>query len=314
MKNNHQNFLQMCKHVKRFYRKYEKVLDQSNSVKNYFIQLNVLIDKLQMEFDQSIAYNNGFSIERARKRDALQNTGIVISNALMNLKETMKYKQIEELKTFVGLEFVELSTMNEVELIDYASNLFDLLTLCEQRLKNAGLKQKDIDSFTNALTLCALDFPMNRYSIELRKQATLHCLKAFADITDFFHEKLDITIETFKVSNPDLYFEYQNARRVEAFDINQIATHEGKIHDGKVHVIAKYKYEMNRDFRVSVFGGNAVWGLSDNADRIKYGRPINTREKINVRSRIIGNDGDFLVIQSVNPEAELEYKIWVTEP
>lgn len=314
MKNNHQNFLYMCKKVKRFYRKYDTILDTSKGIKNYFISLNSLVDKLQMEFDQSISYSNGFSIERARKRDMLQAASLIISKDLMNLKENMKYKQIEELKQFVGLEYIELSTLNEVELIDYSSNLYDLMSLCEARLKNSGTKQKEIDAFSNALTLCALDFPMNRYSIELRKQASLLSLKAYSDLMEFFHEKLDISIEAFKKSNPELYNDYQLARKVDGFDLNQTADFEGELTDGKAHKIAEFRYDMNREFRVSVTGGNAVWGLSNNLHKIDHGRPINTREKISVKSMIIGNDGNFLVIQSVNPENPINYKVWVTEP
>ena len=313
MKNTHQNYLTMCRNVKRFYRHNEIVIDQQKGLGNHFINLATLVDRLQMEFDKSISYANGFSIERARKREELQNNCLVISASIVNLRETLKYKPIEQLNTFVDLDMVELSVLNEEDLLDYASGLYDLMLVCEPRLKIQGLRQKQIDAFANALTLSALDYPMNKQSIEMRKEASLQSLKAYADLNEFFTEKLDIAMLSISNELPDLYAKYQLARIVVAFDLNSVPNYHGLIQDGEVHKVAMLKYDRDREIRVSVEGGNAIWGLGKKDDKIDYARPVNGREKLNIIARNIGPDGDFLLIQSVNPNQPIAYKIWITE-
>lgn len=313
MKNTHQNYLNMCRKVKKFYRQNEDVIDKAKGIANFFINLSSLVDRLQIEFDKSISYTNGFSIERARKREELLNSCVKLSNALIKLRETLKYKPIEQLNAFVDRDFIELSIMNEEDLIDYASALYDLTLVCEPRLKIQGLKQKEIDGFVSALTLCALDYPMNKYSIEMRKQASLLSLKAYSDLNEFFAEKLDPAMAAFENAFPEIYFDYQTSRRIDTFDINSIADIEGELNDGNVHLLKELKYDRDREFRVSVSGGNAIWGLSNHTNKIDNSRPINTREKISIKSRIIGNEGNLLLIQSINPKQKIQYKIWITE-
>ncbi len=313
MKNTHQNYLVMCRQLKKFYRQNEDVLDSAKSMANHFINLSTLVDRLQIEFDKSISYSNGFSIERARKREELQNNCIVISNSIVNLRETLKYKPIEQLNSFVDLDMIELSVLNEEDLIDYASGLYDVMLICEPRLKIQGLRQKQIDSFVSALTLSALDYPMNKHSIEMRKEASLQSLKAYADLNEFISEKLDMAMSVFEISSPELYAKYQEARKVKMFDLNTAADFKGIINDGEVHLITSMKYDRDREIRVSVEGGNAIWGLSNNSSKIDHSRPVNSREKLNIICRNIGPEGDSILIQSVNPNQPIHYKVWITE-
>lgn len=313
MKNTHQNYLKMCRNVKRFYRQNEEILDKAKGLTNYFINLAALVDRLQMEFDKSISYSNGFSIERARKREELQNNCIIISDSVVNLRETLKYKPIEQLNAFVNLDMIELSVLNEEDLIDYASGLYDIMLICEPRLKIQGLRQKQIDSFVSALTLSALDYPMNKLSIEMRKEASLQSLKAYADLNEFISDKLDLAMAAFENSLPELYLNYQNARKIIPFDLNTPASFQGNIIDGNVHLLTTMKYDRDREIRVSVEGGNAIWGLGNKEDRIDYSRPVNSREKLNIICRNIGPEGDNILIQSVNPKQTIHYKVWITE-
>lgn len=313
MKNTHQNYLTMCRNVKRFYRLNEIQIDQFIGLRNNFVNLAALVDRLQIEFDKSISYSNGFSIERARKREELQNNCLIISASIVNLRETLKYKPIEQLNTFVDLDMVELSVLNEEDLLDYASGLYDLMLLCEPRLKIQGLRQKQIDAFSSALTLSALDYPMNKQSIEMRKEASLQSLKAYADLNDFFTDKLDVAMQSLESSNAELYTKYLHARKVVPFDLDTPATFQGQLLDGEVKLIATMKYDRDREIRVSVEGGNAIWGLSNKTDKIDFARPVNAREKLNIICRNIAPEGDYLLIQSVNPKQTLNFKIWITE-
>lgn len=313
MKNTHQNYLTMCRNVKRFYRQNEAIVDQHKGLCNHFINLATLVDRLQMEFDKSNSYVNGFTIERARKREELQNNCLVISTAIINLRETLKYKPIEQLHTFVDLDAIELSVLNEEDLLDYASGLYDIMLVCEPRLKIQGLRQKQIDAFSSALTLSALDYPMSKQSIEMRKEASLQCLKAYAELNDFFTEKLDLAMLNIANESPDIYQNYLLARTVVPFDLNSTPTFQGKLSNGEVQLIALLKYDRNREIRVSIEGGNAIWGLSSKLNKIEYARPVNAREKLNLICRNIGPEGDYILIQSVNPQQDLFYKIWITE-
>lgn len=313
MKNTHQNYLTMCRNVKRFYRQNEIQIDQFNGLRNNFVNLAALVDRLQIEFDKSISYSNGFSIERARKREDLQNNCLIISASIVNLRETLKYKPIEQLNTFIDLDMVELSVLNEEDLLDYASSLYDLMLLCEPRLKIQGLRQKQIDAFSSALTLSALDYPMNKQSIEMRKEASLQSLKAYAELNEFLTDKLDVAMQILEVSNADLYAKYVQARKIIPFDLNSPATFQGQLIDGDVKLVAMIKYDRDREFRVSVDGGNAIWGLSNTSNKIEFARPVNAREKLNIICRNVAPEGDFLLIQSVNPKQPLDFKIWITE-
>jgi hypothetical protein len=303
----------MCRNVKRFYRQNEEVLDKAKGLSNHFINLSVLVDRLQIEFDKSISYSNGFSIERARKREDLQNNSIVISTAIINLRETLKYKPIEQLNDFVDLDMIELSVLNEEDLIDYASGLYDLMLVCEARLKIQGLRQKQIDAFVSALTLNALDYPMNKLSIEMRKEASLQSLKAYAELNEFITEKLDLAMASFESYSPEFYNQYLEARSVKSFDLNTPATIEGTLIDGSVRILEQLKYDRDREIRVSVEGGNAIWGLSNVQDKIEFARPVNTREKLNIICRNIGPSGNLILIQAVNPKQAVHFKVWITE-
>ncbi|MCC6818061.1 MAG: hypothetical protein IT245_04115 [Bacteroidia bacterium] len=275
--------------------------------------MGALYDQLLFEFEKSVSNYNGFSIERARKRDDLQNKSLVISNALVNLRTSMKYKLIDQLTSFVNLDFVELSILNEEELINYASNMYDLYLICEARLKIQGLKQKDVDAFVSSLTLCALDYPMNKFHIELRKQASLLSMKAYADLNDFFISKLDVSMEAIGVNYPELLFEYNELKDIKPFDFNQVPDAEGSINDGEVHIIKHLAYDRDREFRMVVNGGNAIWGLSNKKDKIENCRPININDRVNILSRWIGDSGNYLMIQSVNASQPISYKVWITE-
>jgi len=303
----------MCRKVKKFYRLHEDEIDKFKNLSNLFINLTSLFDRLQIEFEKSVSYSNGYSIERARKREDLQNNILVITEALIKLRDSLKYKPIEQLSAFIDFDFIELSVMNEEDMLDYSSNLYDLLIICEARLKIQGLRQKKIDSFVSSLTLFALDYPMNKLSIEMRKQASLQCLKAYTDLNQFFTEKLDPGMSTIETTLPQVFSDYLSARTIIPFDFNSKANFEGVLHDGNVHVITSIKYDRDREFRVSVNGGNAIWGLSDKIEKIEHCRPVNSREKINLLSRHIGDNGDKLMIQAVNPTQAIEYKVWIIE-
>lgn len=313
MKNTQQNFLYMCRKVKKFYRLHEEVIDNNKNLANLFINLSSLVDRLQIEFDKSISYSNGFSIERARKREELQNNILMITEALIKLRDSLKYKPIEQLSAFIDLDFVEMSVMNEEDILDYSSNLYDLLMTCEARLKIQGLRQKKIDSFISSLTLFALDYPMNKYSIEMRKQASLQSLKAYTELTQFFMDKMDPAMSALETTFPNIYADYQIARTIVPFEVNNKADFEGVLNDGNVHIIVTLKYDRDREYRVSVNGGNAIWGLSNKIEKIEHCRPINSREKINLLSRHIGDNGDNLMIQAVNATQAIEYKVWIIE-
>lgn len=313
MKNTHQNYIYMCQRLKKFYRRHDQIFDSHNHLSALFVNLSALIDQFQIEFEKSVTHYNGFSIERARKRDELQVHAVKVSTAITHLRQTLKYKPIEQLNGFVNKDMVELSLLNEEELLDYASGLYDLYLVCEPRLKIQGLKQKEVDQFVNALTLFAIDYPMNKFAIEMRKQASLMCLKAHAELNEFIENKLDVEMETFGKTYPELLAEYHQIRIVQNFDFNSKPDLEGEINDGEVHVLKKIRYDRDREFRVSVDGGSAIWGLSSKTTKIEHARPVNPREKINVLSRWIGIDGDYLLIQNVNPNQNIQYKIWITE-
>jgi hypothetical protein len=313
MKNNHQQYIEMCKNVIRFYRKNEDFLDQIPDVKNYFLQLSALKDKLGQEFDLSISYSNGYSISRARKRDELQNQCLLMGADLTKLKDSIKYKPIQELKSFISLKYEDMDKLNEIEMIDYASRIYDLLTLAKPRLKIQGTKEKDIDAFTQILTLNALDMPMSRQSIEERKLATLNSLKTYSDLIEIFNENLDPIFEKMKEKESLLVHQYQLARQVYVFDTSKPSDFEGVLTNDEVHKIGEFKYDFNREFRVSVEGGNAIWGLSNNSDSIEHSRPITPREKILIKSRIIGDSGDLLLIQAINKDVEIRYKVWIKD-
>lgn len=303
----------MCRNVIRFYRRHEEFLDQLPDVKNYFLQLSALKDKLGQEFDLSISYNNGYSISRARKRDDLQKQCLLMGAELTRLKDSIKYKPIQELKTFVSLKYEDMDRLNETEMMDYASRIYDLLNLAKPRLKIQGTKEKDMDTFTQVLTLSALDIPMNRQSIEERKLATLNSLKTYSDLIVFFNEKLDPIFENLNEKESNMVYEYKLARQVPEFDTNTPSDFEGVLTNDEVHLIGEFKYDFNREFRVVVEGGNAIWGLSNNRDSIEHSRPITPREKIIIKSSIIGDYGDLLLIQAVNQDSEIKYKVWIRD-
>lgn len=313
MKSTFQNYIYMCQRLKKFYRRNEMLIDQDKELSNNFHKLTALCDKLCLEFEKSVSNYNGFSIERARKREELQNNCIVVSSALVSLRSAMKYKLIEQLTGFVDHDLIELSIMNEEELLDYASNLYDIYLICEPRLKIQGFRQKDIDSFVSSLTLFALDYPMNKYLVEMRNHANLQSMKAHAELNEFIEQKLDASMLEFGKQHPELYTEYQKNRELENFDFEMEPDFQGELTDGDVHVLASLPYDRDREFRMKVEGGNAIWGLGNKKDKIDNCRPVNSRDSINIISRWLGDSGNYLMIQNVNPNQKISFKVWVTE-
>jgi len=313
MKNAHQQYLEMCRYLLAFFRRHEDELGEIPEIANQFVKLSVLKDQFSIEFDKSISYNNLFSLQRAKNREALQGQIIQMSKHLDNLKKSIKYKKIEKLEQFFSPTELDLNRKDELELLDFSDYLYHLLLDCQARLKSSGVKQQELDDFTKTLTTFALDYPLNRHFIEIRKEASVKCLELFAELNLFVVDQLDKRFHSDLIKNKKLVQEYEAARVLRTFNIDSAPDYEGVIKDEEIHTIVRQKYELAREFRVVVDGGNAIWGLSDNKETIEFSRPVYTNDHYSIKSKLIGDYGNYLQIQSLHPEIPLHYKVWVNE-
>ncbi len=303
----------MCLRVRKFYRLNENKLDAYTEFPNLIRQFNRMCDELEIQFENSVSYNNGYSIERARKREELQTMCIKFTGHLRQVQAAIKYKPSKALNQFIFLEQINLNRLDEEELIQYAAAMYDLCVDLESRLKTIGVFQKAIERFSESLTLFALDFPMNQMAVNKRKTSNLLTLKALEDLDDLLTEQLDKVLIGFEKTDPELYKAYLNARRVLPPDPGRVADFTGLIKGNDVKIICRLPYDIDREIMLKVEGGNAIWGLSNNTKKIEYSRPVRENEELMLKCRVIGNDGDNLMIQSVNPDNLISYQVWYTE-
>jgi hypothetical protein len=311
MKNEHQYYLDMCCRVKKFYRLNESKIDSIKTLTQLMVKLNALTNTLALEFENSITYFHGYSIVNARKRENLQKQCLKFSDHIREVQDNLKYNTVKELKRFVLLDPLELNLLDDEELIDYASGLYDLCTGMESRLKGIGVYQKAMETFAKYLTLFALDYPANQYSVTKRKNGNLQTLKAISDLNDLFEGKLDSAMSMIQGTDPELFRKYSDARKIKAPDLSKAADFEGVSSGGEVINVAELKYDQHREFLVVVTGGNAIWGLGKSPVKIDYGRPVGESNNLRISSRIVAPEGNFLNFQTVNPEQHSHYKIWV---
>ncbi|MEZ4805264.1 MAG: hypothetical protein R2852_07225 [Bacteroidia bacterium] len=314
MYNRHQEFLMMCHQVKRLYRLNSDEFDKYPQIPTLLIKLRKMIDIYAIEFEQSITYQNSYPIERARKREDLLQNCLLFANTYKQIHETLKYKPIKQLDSLVFHDLKDLNRLDETGLIKYASVLFQLCGKLESRLRSHGVYQKAITTFANSITLFALDYPMNQLSIANRHEHLLKTEELMVKIEDFLTNQLDVCIQKELVKDShDMFLKYTQARELKAFDLSTKPDLYGELKGDGIKVLGEYMYDRDRDFRVSIEGGTVIWGLSSNQLEIQYSRPLNPNDHISVCSRIIGSEGDYLMIQNVDPKKTIKYKVWVTE-
>lgn len=313
MKNHHLNYLHMCIRVKKFYRRNEQILDTNLEIPNLIRTLIKLIDNLEEHFESSISYTNGYSYERARKREELQFYCMQFTEHLKKVQTNIKYKPHKLLSNFDFFDQVKLNILEEEELIVYASDLYDLSNSLESRLKTIGIYQKSIERFSGILTLYALDLPMNRVSTEGRKISNTLTIKILEDLDDFYSNKLDPAVASFEKSHPIIFDQYKVARQILAYNLGRDEDYNGTLVNMDLISIANIPYNRDREIVLTVEGGNAIWGLSKYPNTINYSRPVKENEVLALKSRVVGPSGDYLMIQSVNPENKIQYKVWLSD-
>lgn len=303
----------MCLRVRKFYRQNEKKLDAYSDFPDLIRQFNRMCDELEIQFENSVSYNNGYSIERARKREDLQSMCIRFTGHLKQVQAAIKYKPSKALNQFIFLEHLNLNRLDEEELIQYAAAMYDICEELESRLKTIGVFQKAIERFSESLTLFALDFPMSQLAVNKRKTSNLLTLKALEDLDDFLTEQMDRVLGGFEKSEPELFRAYLNARRILPPEPGREPDYTGVIEGNDLKIICRLPYDIDREILLKVEGGNAIWGLSNNPKKIEYSRPVRENEELMLKCRVIGNEGDHLMIQSVKPENIISYQVWYTE-
>ena len=303
----------MCIRVKKFYRKNEQVLDNNVEIPIFIRSLVKLIDNLEEHFENSISYTNGYSYERARKREELQFYCTQFSEHLKKVQSTIKYKPHKTLSKFDFYDQVKLNLFEEEDLIIYASDLYDLATNLESRLKTIGIYQKSIERFSGILTLYALDLPMNRVSTEGRKNSNALTIKILEELDVFYSDKLDPAVANFELSHPLIYDQYNTARQILPYNPGRDEDYSGTLENMDLISITKIPYNRDSEILLTVEGGNAIWGISKYPNTINYSRPIKENEVLVLKSRVVGPSGDYLMIQSVNPDNKIQYKVWISE-
>lgn len=310
MKNQQQNYLNMCHRVKSFYKANRPAIDKVKEITNLFVILTVMVDTLSTEFENSIAYINKYTIERAKKRVDLEASCLVLGR---ELNVQLQRNKSAGNRCIQGYDDTSIGLLNEEELIEHAIYLQDRIMAFDKTGEANNLKIEDVRALSHRLTLFVLDLPMHRINIEKRRKSSQAVIKAIADLNEFFVNKLDKQMVVFKATQPALYNQFLMARSVDDRPQVMAPDFEGRIEGDAIHTIAVLAYEPFRELRLKIKGGQAIWGLGYNADVIEYSRPINEGENLSIKCATIGKAGDYLLLQPVHPEQSLTYQLWIKE-
>lgn len=311
MKNQQQACLVMCQRVKNFYSANRPVVDTVKEVANLFVVFTVMVDTLNAEFENSISYINKYTIERAKKRDDLEKSCLLLGRAL-NVQ--LQRDKSDGNRCVQGYDESTIGLLNEEELIEHASYLQDTIIAFEKTGTANNLNVEDIRMLSHRLTLFVLDLPMHRINIENRRNSSQAVIKSIADINAFFSNKLDVKMEkNFKTEMPSLYDQYMAARTIDEKPLETAPDFEGKVDGEAIHTIAMLKYDPYREMRLQITGGAAIWGLGYTSENIEFSRPIAEGENLSIKCSTIGKGGDFILLQQVNNHQSLNYKLWIKD-
>lgn len=315
MVNQHQDFLNMCFRLKKFYRNHEIFMDSVEGLHEMMVRFNQLTDRMAIEFEKALSYTNGYySIISARKREELQNLCVQFGKAFRGILSNARYNNVQALKSTYFFDLEELNNMDEEALIAYASELYDLAISHESRLKTSGIYQKSIENLAKSLTLFALDFPSNKLHVEKRRMGALLMLKAREEIQEFLDHRLNPLMKSLADTYPEVYASYLSSLELKPVIPETEADFSGVVlSGGHVHQIGELRYSHSNELMLEVKGGNAIWGLGTHTGSIDYGRPQNEGICCFLKSDWIAPEGDKILIQAVDPESALEYRLWIRE-
>lgn len=154
---------------------------------------------------------SGLAKNKSNKREELIEQAFFVANRLQS------YSTVEKNNELLGK-------------VNYARSTFmlyrdtNLIGLCNTILEQAQIHLKDLEDYSvKAETLTNLQTAIQSYQDDLgkprsaqtnTKMATDALKKLFLDTNALLTSRLDKDVEVFRVSNPDFYQQYLNARRI----------------------------------------------------------------------------------------------------
>jgi len=151
----------------------------------------------------------GVSENKKKLKLKLVDKAIEIAGALLAFASDSDNK---ELKSGVNISRSELENAADSSALNHCRFIFNQAASLQATLADYGLKASDISEFQALISGFEKSIASPRIAITSRKSATNDLVGLFANCDDILKNKMDKLIEKFKVSNPDFYKQYFDAR------------------------------------------------------------------------------------------------------
>ncbi|NQW42495.1 MAG: hypothetical protein HQ463_03570 [Bacteroidetes bacterium] len=310
MNNNSEDYLFMFLKVRNHYLANTVVMDAVPTLQAEYTTYNTRVDTYMTQLSNSTADTSGYTLDKESKRKNLEALGLKISNALTAHAVANNNAINRKLADYPTSYF---TLANAEDLIARTKALYLLATPLLGVLLPFGASSADVSNLNLAINSFVLANPQGSIAIDIRKENAALAEETRLLIVDQLTNKIDVLVRVFETSNAMLYGTYQSARALDITGTPTAPAFEGTATGATPHLITNIPFTANRELRLNIIGGNAIWGLSNNIANIEFAVPIQPSENPRLQCITIGPNGNNIMVQASNPAETITYKLWVYE-
>lgn len=305
-----EDYLFMLLKVRNHYTANATTLDTVTSLQAEYTTLNTRIDTFMVQLANSTADTSGYTIDKENKRKALEVLALKVSNAVTAHAVANNNAINRKLADYPTSYF---TTASAEDLIARSKALYLLASPIFGALVPFGASSTDVSNLNLAINTFVLANPQGSLAIDIRKENAQLAKDTLALIMGQLTNKIDVLVRVFETSNSLLWGTYQSARALDITGSPTAPTFEGTATGTAPTLITTIPYSPNRELRLNILGGNAIWGLSNITTNIQNAQPIQPTENPRLQCITIAPNGDNIMILPSNSTETITYKLWVYE-
>lgn len=183
-----------------------------------FTLIKIQLDEIKLEMKKQDAKITGITMNKSFLKNDL------IIKAFEVSRKTTAYAVIKGdyiLEKEVKCTMSDLKKSDNANLISRCQLIHDLANANIADMSAYGLNSTVLISLQNAIYTFQTAIPEPRVAIEKRKHSTKQIEKAFKTIDENLH-KIDVLVEIVRISEPNFYRQYKNARKITRVGVRHI--------------------------------------------------------------------------------------------
>lgn len=310
MTNKLEDYFFMISKVRNHYTLNKIAIDLIPTAITEYTAFNAEYDTLMLQMANSTADTSGYAMNKEVVRKTLEDKALQVSNSLTAYFTTINDLKGRKLADYPTSYFLKA---NAEDLIARCVGLHLLAEPIGLPLVPFGVTVLDVQALETTIDAYVIANPEGSLAIDIRKQYAIKAEQTRLKIMDRLVNKIDVLLRVVQLSNDFLYNTYLSARAIDTTGTPTAPAIEGSVSGPMPVVMGSFPYNPNREFRLQVLGGDALWGLGNMAPIIENAVPIVPGDDPRLQSSTLNPNGDFVMIQAVNPVEIITYKLWVYE-